>query len=212
MFADGDIAINPVAFFGMRFDMLSCDASAPTSLAARYRLPDTTDLTGDYPEAEMRVGWSSEGLAFHVIVRSKFGRTVYPRIDLGDALELFIDTRDVKTSGFNTRFCHHFFFLPEMTEGHQKGELTHFRTEDAHPHCEINGLGLEVERSNTTYVYKIFIPSSCLIGYDIQQFKRIGFNYRIHVAGEAAQHLSAVTSDFRIEEQPSLWATGRMIS
>lgn len=212
MFTDTDVAINPVGFFGLRFDILPCDAAAPTKLAARYRLPDTTDLTGDYPEAEVRAGWSAEGLAFTIIVRSKFERAVYPQIDKGDAVELFIDTRDVKTSGFNTRFCHRFFFLPEASDGHQKGELTHFRTEDAHPHCEADDLGLSVEQSSTTCAYKIFIPSRCLVGYDTDQFQRIGLTYRIHVAGESPQHLSAMTSDFRIEEQPSLWATGRMVS
>jgi hypothetical protein len=57
------------------------------------------------------------------------------------------------------------------------------------------------------YILNIFIPSHCLYGYDPDQFKRLGFAYRINQADGFSQHYSVVTEDFPIEQQPSLWGS-----
>ncbi len=48
----------------------------------------------------------------------------FPNVNQGDSFELFIDTRDVKTSGYNTRFFVIIFsFFPKVSKGSKQGKL-----------------------------------------------------------------------------------------
>lgn len=172
-----------------------------------YLLPETTLLSGESPFAQVAMGWNREGLAFTVEAKRPTLRCSFPQITKGDSVELFIDTRDMKTTGHNTRFCHHFFFLPEAIEGHSRGELTHFRSEEAHPLCDSSLLQLEVKNSAKGYCLKIFIPTQCLHSYDPEEFPRCGFTYRINRFNGEPQNFSASSADYAIEQQPSLWSS-----
>lgn len=186
------------------------DKKFPTltkALAPKYLLPDTSSLCGEEPFAVVSLAWNEDGLEAFVRVDRPYKRAYYPEIDRGDSIEFFIDTRDVKTSGFNTRFCHHFFFLAEGVEGHFAGEITRFRTEDAHPLCDANELKLKSLVQSSAYSLNIFIPRHCLNGYDPDQFKRLGFAYRINQAEGFPQHFTVITEDFPIEQQPALWGS-----
>ena len=214
-----------------------------------------------------------EGIELQVVVNQPVQECFYPDVSRGDGIELFFDTRDVKTSGYNTRFCHHFFFLPEAVDGHQAGELTRFRTEDVHDLCDPNELkiksreaiaklpaaqnrpfdascrgggsstppsmseppphepakpvlarGVKIidfslaasfattsQTSSRGYSLQIFIPSQCLYGYDPDQFDRMGFSYRLNRYRGDPQHFSAVTDEYQIEQQPSLWSSVQLV-
>lgn len=179
---------------------------------ALYRLPPSSAFCDEELFTDFAIAWSKEGLAVHVIVKQPLTRSMYPEILKGDSVELFIDTRDVKTSGYNTRFCHHFFFLPETIEGHLAGEITRFRTEDSHSHCDPTLLKVKTTTHRQGYSLDIFIPSECLNGYDPVQFSRLGFSYRINRPNGSPQHFSVITDEYRrIEEQPSLWSSLRLI-
>lgn len=202
--------LSSLSFFQVGCDCRYLGAQAtqlPKELSA-YILPTTAFLSGEMAFAEIAMGWNEEGIAFHIAAdRGEQLRCFFPEVVRGDSIELFIDTRDVKTSGYNTRFCHHFFFLPEAVEGIQAGERTHFRGEDAHPLCDAGLLQVSTVQKPASYAMKIFIPAQCLIGYDPSQFARCGFTYRINRCGGAPQHFSAASADYAIEQQPSLWST-----
>lgn len=212
------VPITPVNFFQLSADCrhLPCEKgySFPCLKernADNYLLPDTSRLCAEDKFADVSVGWHEEGLEFYVDVDSPFLRAFYPAVDLGDSVEIFIDTRDVKTAGFNTRFCHHFFFLAEGVEGHLSGEITRFRTEDTHPLCDSNELKMKSLVRPSSYTMNIFIPSHCLYGYDPAQFNRLGFSYRINRSEGFPQHFSVVSEDFAIDQQPSLWASLKLV-
>lgn len=175
-----------------------------------YTLPDLSPLCHEEPFAEGAIGWNEEGLELLFKVDHHCEQCAYPDITRGDSLELFIDTRDVKTSGYNTRHCHHFFFLPEAVEGHQKGEITRFRTEDRHELCDPSLLGLVVETVGAEYDLHVWIPKECLVGFDPEQFNRIGFAYRVNRYGDSPQHFCVSSEDYKLEEQPSLWSHCRL--
>lgn len=176
----------------------------------KYKLPSTSFLTGDYAFADIAMGWDPEGIEAYVKVDRPFVRACYPQVNSGDSVELFIDTRDIKTSGYNTRFCHHFFFFPEALEGRTAGELTRFRTEDAHELCDANDLKVKATIKKDNYSLQIFIPSACLQGYDPDQYSRLGFTYRINHGGES-QHFSVVSAEYQLEQQPSLWSSLKLV-
>lgn len=214
---------NFVPFTPVNFFQIACDckylepakqkgdfAFSPKNYQ-KFLLPDTSGLTGDIPFGKVAMGWNHEGIEFFVHIDQAFEKSSYPLIANGDSIEICIDTRDVKTSGYNTRFCHHFFFLPESFEGRQAGELTRFRTEDTHELCDPNDLKVKSQLKSRDYSLQIFIPAQCLNGYDPDQFDRLGLTYRINRGDGPSQHFSVSSDDYQFEQQPSLWSSVRLI-
>lgn len=212
------VPITPVNFFQIHADCRYLGNSNEGGFpflnkqnARKYLLPDTSTLCSEESFAEVSMGWNEDGLEFYVQINRPFHRVFYPEVSRGDSVEFFIDTRDVKTAGFNTRFCHHFFFLAEGIEGNFAGETTHFRTEDTHPLCDPKELKVKSTLKSSHHILNIFIPTQCLHGYDPQQFDRLGFSYRINQAEGFPQHFSVVTDDFQIDQQPALWSSLKLV-
>lgn len=201
------LSLTPVNFFALSCDCKRLLKREAVPSVKTHLLPSTSGLCDEQHFADVAIGWHDEGLGFQIYVKHPFARSVYPDVTKGDSVELMIDTRDLKSAGFNTRFCHHFYFLPKEVEDHQQGEITHFRTEDRHPLCDSTLLKSEVIMGTREYSLRIFIPAECLFGYDPRQFNRIGFTYRINRAGDAPQHFSVSTNEFNIDQQPALWAS-----
>jgi hypothetical protein len=208
MFEKEGFALSPINFFQLR---LEGHHASNGITAKKYLLPNTADLCQEEHFAKVFFGWNAQGLEFLVEVASPFKISSYPDVTRGDSVELMIDTRDVKTSGYNTRFCHHFFFLPEPLEGIQAGEITRFRTEDKHELCDSLELSVKSDVKSKSYTMKIFIPAHCLVGYDPEQFDRLGFTYRINRSQGDPQHFSVVSQEYQIEQQPSLWSTIKLV-
>ena len=207
--------LTPVNFFAISSDCHHYSGRKEIPLPKKYLLPDLSELTGDTTFAEISLGWSQKGLFATIIINKTTLQPFFPDFTAGDSVEFFIDTRDVKTSSFNTRFCHHFFFLPLpiSTNGEmiQAGEITRFRTEDAHELCNPTLLKVTCGQEKRKTVMQLFIPSEALVGYDPSQFARIGFTYRINRYDEPPQHFSASSEDFAIEQNPQSWATLQLL-
>jgi len=210
-----EFTLSPVNFFQIGFDCHQLpEGKFPRLTLQNYRkylLPDTAMLCSQDTFARMAMGWHAEGLELLVQVDQAYQQCFYPDFQKGDSLELCLDTRDVKTSGYNTRFCHHFFFLPEAVEGTMGGELTRFRTEDRHDLCDPKELLIKSQFKENQYSMQIFVPLECLHGYDPEQFNRLGFTYRINRLQGEPQHFSVVSEEYQIEQQPSLWSTIKFI-
>lgn len=211
IFPDGTPALTASSYFAI---VTNCYHHTPINkkeLAGKYLLPDLSSLCQEESFANISLAWSQEGIEAQIKVKSPIRQVFYPAIDRGDSVELFFDTRDVKTSGWNTAFCHRFFFLPQPVDDVNAGENTHFRTEEMHELCNSNELQVEVTSTKNSYTLYIFIPSICLHGYDPAQFNRLGFTYRINRYGGTPQHFSAVSADYAIEQQPSLWSSLKLL-
>jgi hypothetical protein len=206
---------SPINFFQIQFECPYIEPNFPklgSKNVKRYALPELSALSHEEAFANLAMGWNKEGLEIYAEIHRPYKRVVYPEITHRDSVELFIDTRDVKTSGFNTRFCHHFFFLPEAFEGIQMGELTHFRNpEESHPLCSPDDLTLKVQLKPQSYNLQIFISSQALHGYDPEQFDRLGLTYRINRSFGLPQHFAVLSEDYQIEQQPSLWSSVKLV-
>jgi len=206
-------ALAPLDFFSVEGEL--CFSKSPPSsklMRRNYMLSDTSEWLGEEHFADVAAAWNESGLFFTFFVNKPFEEALYPRFSEGDAVELFLDTRDLKTAGFATRFCHHFLFLPQKVQGIQTQELTHFRTEDTHPICDAADLQVVSEFSKKDYELQIFIPAHCLHGYDPSSFERIGFTYRIHRFKGMPQHFSLGSQHFTLEQHPRFWATFKFVS
>ncbi len=211
MFENEPFALNPVQFFALSCDCHYLSKKDQIPSLTSYALPSTHRLTQEDTFAKVAMGWHEEGIACHIQVSQQATESIYPPVEEGDSIELFFDTRDLKSAGFNTRFCHHFFFLPLAVDGIVKGEKTHFRTEDRHPLCDPQALYCQTQLKKNEYIMKIFIPSQCLYGYDPKQFDRLGFTYRINRYEGEPQHFAVVSTDYQIEQQPSLWGSIHLV-
>lgn len=203
----------PVNFFQLNFDCHLLQEGFPqlNPPSKKYLLPDLSDLCSEPSFAKVAMGWSVDGIELFLEAAKPVRHCYYPEISKGDSFEIFIDTRDVKTASFNTRFCHHFFFLPEAIEGHQAGEITRFRTEDVHELCDAKDLKIKAQLKAHSYLLNIFIPSQCLYGYDPEQFDRLGFTYRVNRPDGPSQHFSVISEDYQIDQQPSLWSSVNLV-
>lgn len=208
------VPLSPVNFFQVQLNCHKVEKGFPAKQGVRrkkYLLPQLSSLSSEYPFADVSVGWNEDGIEAYVQVSQPFQKIFFPEIWKGDSVELFFDTRDVKTAVYNTRFCHHFFFLPEAVEGQAAGEMTRFRTEDKHELCSPQELLVEPSFKSNSYALHLFIPASCLVGYEPDQFNRLGFAYRINRPGSSPQHFSVDSEEYQVDQQPSLWASLRLV-
>ena len=211
MFENESFSINPVHFFALSCDCRYLSKKEQIPSLTGYALPSTDHLTHEELFAKVAMGWNEEGISVHLQVNQPATESFYSALEKGDSVELFFDTRDLKSAGFNTRFSHHFFFLPQSIEGVSKGEKTHFRTEDSHPLCDPQELRCQTQLRKNDYSMKIFIPTQCLYGYDPKQFDRLGFTYRINRYEGEPQHFAVVSQDYQIDQQPSLWGSIKLV-
>lgn len=196
--------ILPIDFFSAQIDLQGLEKGA---LKKKCLLPDFSDLLFEDRFAEVLMGWDQRGLAFDVQVNKPFTESFYPNVQKGDSVELFIDTRDLKTAGFVTRFCHHFAILPKAMDGVIAQEITSFRTDDRHELCDASAILVESDFHKRSFSLRIFIPAECLHGYDPSSFERLGFTYRINRFEGEPQHFVVSSDYFNIENQPSLWSS-----
>lgn len=198
-------ALSPVQFFGLACDCAYLQGSLKPE--KKFLLPSTSDLLEEEPFADLYVGWNVEKIAVQVVVHRPFQKIGEPDFRRGDSVELFIDTRDLKTKGVVSRFCHHFVFFPVLTQNFYGREITRFRNEDMHRLCHPEDLHVVPEVDERSYSISIEIPAHCLHGYDPLSFSRLGFTYRINRADGPPQHFAVSSEEYTIEQHPATWGT-----
>jgi len=201
-------ALNPSEFFSLGGKL---HYSKTSSSSKKFMLPEMSGWLAEEGFATVALSWNETGISVHVHVKKPFESASYPKYSEGDAVELFFDTRDLKTAGFATRFCHQFFFLPQAVQGVVAGEVSHFRSEDSHPLCDPLDLQVTSEMGKKDYTMQIFIPAHCLHGFDPSLFEKIGFTYRIHRYKGQPQHFALSSQHFSLEQHPRLWASFKFI-
>lgn len=170
-------------------------------------MPEMSDLLGEEAFARLAVTWHERGLTLFFDVKKPLEEIHYPRYREGDSLEVFLDTRDVKNAQSVHRFCHHFVFLPEETEGVRAEEVTRFRGEEAHELANPELFVVQTTVSRRGYEMEVNLPKETLHGYDPSEFKRLGFACRINRFGGEPQHFGLSSRFFSLEKHPGLWAT-----
>lgn len=204
-----DLSLSPVNFFSVEVDCCKVSSLNPGLLTSKFILPDLAVLSGEEVFAELYLGWNPQGIIAKAVVKKSIEHVAFPSAESGDSIELFFDTRDIKTAGFNNRFCHHFLFLPEPVEGIMAREVTHFRTDDAHTPCNSGDLQVSVQKKRwgSGYTMYMIIPAECLHGYDTDQFKRLGFTYKINRYQGPAQHFNVISTEYQIDQHPAQWSS-----
>lgn len=201
-------ALSPVQFFGLTADCQFMRGSLKPEKG--NILPSTNDLLDEESFADVYTAWNFENLSFFFNINRPFQK-VGDDFRKGDSIELFIDTRDLKTKGVVTRFCHHFVFFPVEVKNFLGQEITRFRNEDTHRLCHPEDLQVTADIGSDSYSLGIEIPSHCLHGYDPLSFSRIGFTYRINRFDGPPQHFAVSSEEYNIEQHPATWGTLKLL-
>ncbi len=198
--------VAPVHYFQLSAPLRYC--AAGDRLGAAHAIPSTADLAMEQEFASLFMGWNEGELRVAVRSRRTFNEGTRQRLDRSDSLELFIDTRDLKTASFYTRFCHHFYLLLNpAAEEPAAAEISRFRNEESHPLCVPDELVVETKRKGEV---EIRIPATCLFGYDPEQFPRLGFTYRLNRKDGAPQHFGGDADTYKLDQLPALWSSLRL--
>ncbi len=190
----------PVQFFGVSAE---CFFATKIKKDKKFLLPQTSNLLGEQPFADLYAAWNLEKLFFLAVVSGE-------AVD-GCSVEIFIDTRDLKSKGVISRFCHHFFFSPVEEQGFYGREITRFRGEDVHRLCHPEDLVVTPSAKKGSYLLEIEIPAHCLTGFDPMSFSRIGFTYRINRPNAPSQHFAVSSEEYAIEQHPATWGTLKLV-
>lgn len=196
---EGISPILPLDCFSVQCELLYAKSQPSLKvMEKKFLLPSTSKILNEISFADVAVAWSEQAIYCDVFFNKS--------LDKADKVEIFFDTRDLKTVSFTHRFCHHFLVIPQPTaiETYAK-EVTVFRTEDTHPLCLPEDIKVEVQDSRKSYVIRTTIPAYCLHGYDPEQFFRIAMNYRLSTKEADLQHFSSAYP--LIEQHPRYWAS-----
>ncbi|HSX26850.1 MAG TPA: hypothetical protein VLE89_07600 [Chlamydiales bacterium] len=198
-------ALSPVQFFGVTCDCSFIKGSLKPEKP--YLLPSTADMLDEESFADVYAAWNVDKLAFYIAVHRPFQKVGEGDFRRGDSVELFIDTRDLKSKGVVSRFCHHFVFFPVQVQNFLGREVTRFRNEDMHRLCHPEDLQVNADLDEDSYRLSIEIPAHCLHGFDPVSFPRLGFTYRINRAEGPPQHFAVSSDEYTIEQHPATWGT-----
>lgn len=202
-------SLSPVQFFGLTADCQFLRGSLKPEKG--YLLPSTNDLLDEETFADVYTAWNFEKLCFYFAVHRPFQKVGEPDFRKGDSIEIFIDTRDLKTKGVVTRFCHHFVFFPVEVKNFFGQEITRFRNDDTHRLCHPEDLQVIPDLDKDSYRISVEIPAHCLHGYDPLSFPRIGFTYQINRFEGFSQHFAVSSDEYNIEQHPATWGTLKLL-
>lgn len=170
-------------------------------------LPNLSPLLDEEGFASFTICWEDEGIRGEVVVHKPFEDSFFPEYTKGDAIELFLDTRDNKRAGVPSRFCHRFLFLPGDIGGVRGREITRFAADDERPLCDSSEISVSVFHKKTSYSLQFFLPESKLYGFHPNEFPRIGLAYQIHRLKGTAQSFPCSNKRFPLWQHPNLWAS-----
>ncbi len=187
-------------------------SKSETKLSEAFRLPSFGELEQRPRFADVRAAWNRQGLTFLVRVTGK-QQTAWCRankIDDSDGLHLFIDTRDTHNIHRATRFCHHFIFLPfgdgpDYSQPVARLVDIHRARENPKPIAG-NALQVRSQKRIDGYLLEAHIPAAALTGFAPDDHPRLGFTYGV-MDRELGWQTFSVGTEFRFQEDPSLWGT-----
>ena len=146
---------------------------------ANSLLPDLFDLQDRARPAEVRIAWSPEGLWFALRVEDRKSRPKSSDTK-GDQIELYIDTRDVRTVHRPGRHCHRFRIMPRGPRRPAKiAQYAIPRPTASPPDADLGVVTLASVAEKSFYTVEGHLPASVLNGYDTEVTRRMGIAYHL---------------------------------
>lgn len=186
-------------------------------LPESHRLPSFGELAGRPVFADVRVGWSADGIAIDVRVSGK--RQVpwcrINRADDSDGFQLWIDTRCSPGIHRATQYCHRFLWMPSGAEANRERPVAtwlpiHRARSQPKPVPE-GSLRVAAVSRHDGYRLSGFVPAAALTGFDPRGQPRLGFYYAV-IDRELGWQTFALGPEYPVLEDPSLWGQAVLLA
>jgi hypothetical protein len=207
------------AFFRFTFsvypapDELKIDGSL-NGWTKKHLLHDVSDLDDTPSFADLYTGWKDDGLYFAVNARGKKEVVCNERKrNMCDAVDLWLDTRDIKQNHRASRFCHQYYLKPFNKERTGKPVIKQLKIGRAKEHAPIytiKDFKLAMGTHDDGYTLEWYFPARTLNGYDPASFRKIGFAYRV-TDHEHGNQVLPMHYPFPFMRDPSLWVSLELV-
>ena len=201
------MALSASCFVQVGFSIEKSEGFGKNPFQAPFLLPSCSELLDQEEFAKVAISYEEKGIHIAIEIDQPFEQVFFPKVEDGDGVEIFIDTKDIKTTGSLHRFCHHFVFLPKPVANITACEVTRLRMEDSHPLADSAFLHVKPIFLKNSYQLYLFIDTQALFGFDPSETTSIGFSYKIHRSKGASQEFNHSSQEFLIEKYPYLWAS-----
>ena len=187
---------------------------ATPKLSEAHRIPNLRALEGKRTYAEVRCGWSEQGVLLQVDVRGKTKPLACRRDRLAesDGVQVWLATRDSRNVHRAGRFCHRFVFLPgggEQDSAYCSAmPIARSRETPAEPPPE--SLAAVVANRRDGYTLQVQISSEALTGFDPTEHRRLSFQYAT-IDKELGWQTLSLGPEFPFAEDPSLWVSVELV-
>ncbi len=175
-----------------------------------HQLPELS-MDGGKPFAHVYAAWSAAGMWFALDVPRKSAPRVLPkRLAEGDSLELYVDTRDIRSAHRAGRYCHKFVLAPVGGVGRARSAL--FEHQDIQralmnpPQVTSDQVEVASVVRDDGYAIELFVPAAALNGYDVDVTRRLGLAYVLRDT-ERYPQVWPHAADLPVWNDTSLWAT-----
>ena len=185
-------------------------------LPEKCRLPSFGGLSGRPVFADVRLGWSSEGIGIHLLVN---GKRQLPwcrdsRPEDSDGFHLWIDTRSSPNIHRATKYCHRFLWMPSgggSKREHPVAGLVPINRARFQPNPINNGvIKVAAAPRHDGYEMSGLIPAKAMTGYDPADQPRISLYYAV-IDRELGWQTLSLGPEYPVMEDPSLWGEGVLV-
>jgi len=178
---------------------------------SEYLLPHLSSLDGEPRFADVYGAWNEDWLAFAVCVTGKRRIQVDPRqFWAKDSVEIWLDTRDVRTAHRLSRYCHQFYFLPKGGGRGGAAPVGRQAASTPAPQADPDEIRVASTTARDGYIIEAIIGASALSGFDVGECNRLGFNYHINDTELGTQYW-LWGKRFPLHADPSLWGTLELV-
>ena len=165
--------------------------------------------------ATVWMAWESDALWFAVKVpRTRAPQVIPNRPASGDCVELYIDTRDVRSAHRAGRYCHKFIFAPQGRAGRARHPFFEHaeiaRATASPPKVTPDQVEVAASIEPESYSMEIRLPAEALFGYDVETNRRLGLAYVIHDI-ERPMQVWPHSADLPVWVDPALWAVVELV-
>ena len=172
------------------------------------KLPEVSHLLNELPLHTMHLDVSETGVVFTLRVDQACGEAVFPQVEKGCGLEIFIDTRGLSEANMLHKYCHHFVCLPHEVDGVVGVEVTRFRTSDTRELAKPEHIQVTTTHHRRSYSMEVHLTRAALFGFDPEEYP-IRFAYIVHHYPER-NSFPKNSHEVLLKEHPSLWALVRI--
>lgn len=212
--------VDPTILFRFEVRLLTADLTwtkRGLDLSPAHRMPSFAALSGGPIFADLRIGWSHDGIGFSLKVS---GKRAMPwcrdtRLDESDGLQIWMDTRNSPSIHRATQHCHRFLFLP-AGGGPQRDRpvstMIPINRARANPKpIRAGSLLIHAAPKHDGYEMSGLIPASAMTGFEPADQSRIGFYYSVNDRELGNQALT-LSDLFPVAEDPTLWGEADLVS